>query len=210
MKVYIPFNMIIDTDFGVIRLIEIVQNISKYPTNKLKSFLLKRTNENPIPEYKKLRNLDISEYSYDIILDKYYEDILPLSEVTDMMSFIINTNKLGFSNEICIVVGCDMESEISYLHSILNMKYSIETCLNTDIRLNDFDYIFTKYLNYQYVNYLLNVEKISAKRIYVADYSFNTLYDNKTNKNIIDPDIHMELESQGNILCLISLYNKKK
>ena len=40
MKVYVPFNTIVDIDFGVIRVIESVIGITEYPTNKLKSFLL--------------------------------------------------------------------------------------------------------------------------------------------------------------------------
>ena len=96
MKVYIPFNMIIDTDFGMIRLIEKIHNLSEYPVNKLKSFLLKREYENPIPEYNKVRQINMSEYAYDILLDKYYNMLLSLSTETDMISFVINTYKIVF------------------------------------------------------------------------------------------------------------------
>ena len=42
MKLYIPFNMIIDTDVGIIRLVERLYDLSEYPINSLKSFLLRR------------------------------------------------------------------------------------------------------------------------------------------------------------------------
>ena len=41
MKVYIPFNMIVDTDFGIIRIIEFFNQLPKYDNNQVKSFLLK-------------------------------------------------------------------------------------------------------------------------------------------------------------------------
>lgn len=211
MKVYIPFNMIVDTDFGIIRLIEEVQNISKYSTNKLKSFLLKRENENPVPEYSKLRGIDISEYAYDMILSKYYNKVLPLSTVTDIISFVINTYKLGLSSEVEILIGCDLESEVELIKKLTSsLDYSFETELNININLNDFDCIFTKYLDDAYVDYLLENVKISGKRLYVADYSFNTLYDTESEQFIIDPMLHMRLESEGNIVCTVSLYNKKQ
>lgn len=211
MKIYIPFNMIIDTDFGMIRLIEEVQGIPKYSVNKMKSFLLKRESENPIPEYSKLRGIDVSDYAYELILEKYYKKILPLSMVTDMVSFVINTYKMGLSGEVEILIGCDLEIEMEFLKSITSsLKYPLEMDLNMNINLNNFDCIFTKYLDDSYVEYLLENVKISGKRLYVADYSFNTLYDTETEQIIIDPILHMKLESEGNIVCTVSLYNKKQ
>ena len=211
MKVYIPFNMIVDTDFGIIRLIEQIQNISEYPTNKLKSFLLKRRQENPITEYSVLREFDVSPYSYGKIMDKYYEKILPLSSLTDMIAFVLTTYKLGVTNEISITIGCETQSEIDFLSSLMSsLDYSIHTELNNNLKLNAYDYIFVKYLNYKYVDYLLDELKISGKRIYVADYNFNTIYDEESHTYIIDPELHIRLESEGNVLCTVSLYNKKK
>ena len=211
MKVYIPFNMIIDTDFGMIRLIEKIQDIHGYSVNKLKSFLINRENENPISEYNKLRQINIIESAYDLILDKYYQIILPLSSVTDMVAFVINTYKLGLSNEVEITIGCDLECEIEYLKSILSeLNYSFDIQLNIDIDLNEYDCIFTKFMDKYYVDDLLNRVKIKGKRIYVADYRFNTLYDTENKLKIIDPELHMRLESEGNIISLVSLYNKKQ
>lgn len=210
MRIYIPFNMIVDTDFGIIRLVEQTQNISEYSVNKLKSFLLNRKNENPIPEYAALRGFTISEFTYEEILDKYYKNILPISQITDMMSFIINTHKLGFSGQVDITIGCDYECEVEYLTSKMSsLNYSAEIGLNKIIKIDKFDYIFTKYMDEFYVDYLLDNMKLEAKNIYVADYNFNTIYDDKNNK-CIDPFLHMRLENNGNKLFLVSLYNKKQ
>lgn len=211
IKIYIPFNMVVDTDFGMIRMIEKVQNISEYPVNKLKSLLLKREDENPVIDYNRIRKLNISEYTYDVILEKYYEKVLPLSSLTDMLPFIINTHKLGVSNELQITVACDLESEMKYLSKITSsLNYTIDTELNSNINLNDFDYIFIKYIDQYYVDYLINTAKIRGKRIYVADYEFNTLYDSESGQRIIDPMLHIELESVGCVVCTVSLYNKKQ
>lgn len=211
MKIYIPFNMIIDTDFGMIRLIEEIQDLHGYPVNKLKSFLINRENENPISEYNKVREIDIIESAYDLILDKYYKMLLPSSSVTDMLAFVINTYKLGLSNEVEITIGCDLECEIDYIKSLLSeLKYSFDIELNMNIDLNNYDCIFTKFMDKYYVDYLLDTVKISGKRIYVADYNFNTLYDTENGLKIIDPELHIRLESDGNVVSLVSLYNKKQ
>lgn len=211
MKVYIPFNMIVDTDFGIIRLTEKLNKLPEYSVNKMKSFLLKRYFEDPVPEYCKLRELDInSEYLYEILLSKFYEKVLRQSTLTDMISFVINTYKLGLANEVNIVVGCDHECEIEYLKSILSsIDYDIDMELNININLNDYDCIFTKYIDEFYVEYLVDNIKLEGKRIYVADYNFNTLYDDESKERIISPEFQIPLESDGNILHLVSLYNKK-
>ena len=213
MKVYIPFNMIVDTDFGVVRLLEKVQGTKPLSTNKIKSFLLKRKNENPIPEFCELLGMgdEISSYAYEVMMDKFYTSVLKLSAETDLISFIINTYKFGLNNEVEIVVGCDEEIEIKYLNSLLrNMKLSINCILNSDVKLDEFHSIFVKVIDQAYIDYLIGTAKISGKRIYVADYSFNTLYDKESEQKIIHPMYQIQLENEGNVLCTVSLYNKRR
>lgn len=209
MKVYIPFNMIVDIDFGIIRLVEKLNKLPEYSTNKLKSFLLKRENENPIPIYSALRQIEIDDSLYGTIMENHYDKVLKLSGMTDILSFVINTHKLGLSNEMEITIGCNYESDIEYLKSKLSsLNYSIDMELNTNIKLDNFDYIFVKVLDEYYVDYLEN-NKINGKRLYVADYGFNTLVDEESQSIIIDPVLHLRLESMGNVVSTISIYNKK-
>lgn len=211
MKVYIPFNMIIDTDFGIIRIVEKLQNLSEYPVNKLKSFLLKRLDENPIPEYNKIRGINVSKYIYDIMLEEHYEKTLELSMVTDMIAFVVNTYKMGLFNEVEIVIGCNYKCEMDFIKKILSsLDHTVETQFTMNLNLNEFDCIFTKYIDDNIVSYLLDYEEVKGKRIYVADYQFNTLYDEETNTYIINPELHLRLESEGNIVSIVSLYNKKQ
>lgn len=210
MKVYIPFNTIVDIDFGVIRVIENITGISEYPTNKLKSFLLNRENEDPIPEYCKLRGIEDS-LRLDVLLEdkEYYKLILKVSNLTDILALVINTYKLGLSNEMEMIIACNTEDEMNYLKSVLSsLKYNIHMDLNTNLKLNDFDYIFTKYMDEHYINYLIDNE-INRKRLYVADYRFNTIVDPETGDIGINPDYHLRLESEGIIVSTVSLYNKK-
>lgn len=210
MKIYIPFNMLIDTDFGIIRIVEKITKIDSYPVNKIKSFLLNRENQNPIYEYRNERDIICSSYIYDLILKKYYEKVLPISELTDLILFVINTYKLGVSSEMEITIGCNEKCEIDYLTKVLSsFNYPLNIEENINIKLNEFDSIFIKYLDEDYADYLLEVAKLSAKKIYVADYKFNTIYDKENDTRIIDPIIHMKLESEGNMLYTVSLYNKK-
>ena len=212
MKLYIPFNMVVDTDVGIIRIIEKLNKLTEYSSNKMKSFLLKRENENPIPEYCKLREIESQGNLYDGIIANYYDKVLQLSGLTDILSFVINTHKLGLSNEIEITIACNYKSEIEYLESKLSqLKYQINMELTSNIKLNDFDYIFIKVLDNYYVDYLEN-NGIEGKRLYVADYAFNTIVDeqdDQTQTLIIDPILHLRLESLGNVVCTITIYNKK-
>lgn len=209
MKLYIPFNMIVDTDVGVLRLVERIHKLPEYSVNKMKSFLIKRENEDPIPEFSNLRKINSSDGLYGIMLESRYQGVLNASGMTDILSFVINTYKLGLSNEMQITIGCNRKMEIEYLKSKLSsLNYSIDMQLNKDIKLNDFDYIFTKVLDQYYVDYLEN-NKIQGKRLYVADYRFNTLIDEESQSVIIDPIQHMRLESMGIIVSTISIYNKK-
>ena len=210
MNVYIPFNMIIDIDSGIIKLVEMVQNVEPYSDNKLKSFLINREEINPIPEYKTLRSLRIPDSSYDVIMDKYYKSAVKLSIITDLIALAINTYKLGLGKQVNVVIGCDEEFEIEYLKSILTVDYKINIYLNKNIKLKYFDCIFVKYFDETYCDYLINDEAISAKRIYVADYFFNTLYDSESKQKIIDPCLQLKMEEYGNVLSLVSLYNKKR
>ena len=138
MKVYIPFNMIVDIDFGIIKFFEKFVDIPEYSINRIKSFLLKRTNENPLPEYCELRKLEISDINtiYNLMMERHYSSILKLSNVTDILSFVINTYKLGLSNQMEITVGCNTELEVKYFKSLVSsLKFSINTDLNSKIKL---------------------------------------------------------------------------
>ena len=210
MKVYIPFNMVTDIDFGLIRITEKVYNLPAFSENKIKSFLLKRENENPIPEYCELRKVKFNEYIYQVIMENYYDAALELSEMTDILSFIISTYKLGLSNEMEITIGCNTESEIKYLQRMLSgLNFKIDMDLNINLNLNNFDYIFSKVLDEFYVDYL-EKNKIQGKRLYVANYKFNTLVEEQSQEIIIDPLLHLRLDAMGIVVNIISIYNKKK
>ena len=104
MKLYIPFNMIIETDVGVLKSIEKVNNLPEWSINKFKSFLIKREEMNPLPEYCKLRNIEYEDGIYEMIINKFYKKVVELSIPTDLLSFVINTYKLGISKSFIITV----------------------------------------------------------------------------------------------------------
>lgn len=210
MKLYIPFNMIVDTDFGIIRIIEKLYNIQEYPIDKIKSFLLKRKNENPVPEYCNLRGIENQDYLYSMIIIDYYKLVLKLSKMTDILSFVINTYKLGLSNDMEITIGCETPDEVNHLiQKLSKLNYSLDIRLNDEINLDDYEYIFNKYINEDYVNYFLKEKKLKGKRLYISDHDLNVLIDDDGNR-IIDPLYHIPLESNGIILSLISIYNRKQ
>ena len=144
------------------------------------------------------------------IITKGYSTVLKLSKVTDILAFVMNTYKLGLSNEMEITIGCDMPEELEYLKKKLSkLEYSLDIRLNSELKLNDFDYIFNKYINEDYVKDLIENKKIRGKRLYISDHNFNVFIDQDGNK-IVDLEYHIPLESNGIVLSLISIYNKKK
>lgn len=211
MKLYIPFNLLVDTDYGIIRLVEKLYDIPEYSVDKVKSFLLTRENEDPIIEYCNLREIDYEEdiINYNHIIENEYKKILPLSKLTDIVSFVINTYKLGLSNELEITIGCNYDFEIEHLQKRLSkLNYTLDIVLNSDIKMDSFDYIFTKVLDKHYVNYL-ETNNIRGKRLYVANYAFNAVVDEEKQSYVIDPTLHLHLESMGIVVNTVTIYNKK-
>lgn len=208
-NVCIPFDMIVDTDYAVIRLVEETQQLKPMYDKKLKKFLVEREYENPIIEFNKLKRINIMEETYDrLIEEKYYSKLLNLATFTDMINFVIMTNDLSVSSEMRITIACNTEIEKDFL--IKNMKkiqvpVNIELFRNLD--LNNFDSIFTKYIDQNYIDYLLDTVKFHGAKLYVADYNFNTIIDEETGTKGILPEYHLALESEGILVFTVSLYN---
>ena len=170
-KILIPIDLMIDMDFGLIKLVQeeyradiFDKNVLDSDDNTIKQLLVRRTNPNPLSIL--TDNKDIDEY-YNQFLDERYMDIYARSRITDIGDFCIN-----------LLVFSDFSLHLQYTNE--NEKMIVEKTINAlnskpvyDIRRDDvvpYDYVSIFVKN---IMDLLNYRDLNALSIYVARYAFN-------------------------------------
>ena len=170
-KILIPIDLMIDMDFGLIKLVQdeyradiFDKNVLDSDDNTIKRLLVRRTNPNPLSIL--TDNRDIDEY-YNQFLDERYMDIYARSRITGIGDFCIN-----------LLVFSDFSLHLQYTNE--NEKMIVEKTINAlnskpvyDIRRDDvvpYDYVSIFVKN---IMDLLNYRDLNALSIYVARYAFN-------------------------------------
>lgn len=170
-KILIPIDLMIDMDFGLIKLVQeeyradiFDKNVLDSDDNTIKQLLVRRTNPNPLSIL--TDNKDIDEY-YNQFLDERYIDIYRRSRVTGIGDFCIN-----------LLVFSDFSLHLQYTNE--NEKMIVEKTINAlnskpvyDINRDDvvpYDYVSIFVKN---IMDLLNYRDLNAISIYVARYAFN-------------------------------------
>ena len=215
-KAYVPVNMFLDTDFGLCNLLRIFNNKPK-SDNRIKRILRDRKNEIPIEEFIEKYPIDgetalFNNTHFNIFMkDGHYEKIVQVSPLFEsIVNMIGSSYAFKLSDQLQFLIGYDHECEkevLDELSNTLQNKINAELAYmkNEEIDLNDFDIIFVKVLDDSYLQWLLDIG-ISRKKIYVADYKFNTLSDDKGNTTI-QLQYLADLEKNGNIVYTISMYD---
>lgn len=214
LNVLVDFNTIIDTDFGLLALIDreyldkdllSVDWFNKHHTIKeLTKALYTRTCKNPLHLCNVSMNESEENSLYDEFMNKKYDDILKLSMITSVYEFL---NQLKLSGEIGITIVCNNEKEIELLNS-LSVTSKINKTLLFDldidkISLNYHQFLF-KYIDSGLITYL---KDIIDKTVYVASYGFNI---DQERHMIINNEYTLNLSYKRNIFKLIDLYDLSK
>lgn len=173
----IPFNCIIDTDFGLLNLIfreysdsdafdpEFFKNRS---IRNITRSLLNRKYENPLLLCLKDKNdLDSANELYNDFIDKKYEEILNLSMKTELYHFIKKLDIAG----IKAYIVCESPYEISFLNRFKITKFAGKFLLS-DADLSKFSQFYFKSINDIYITTLQPL--IEKSTVYLASYIFNT------------------------------------
>lgn len=216
-KIYVPSNMLIDTDVGLCRFLMQGQ---PYVPDRIRRILRDREEEIPIEEFIEKypvigKASSFSNEAYRVFFedDKLRKTIFSLSPWNDkILSIVTSSYAFGLNNQIQCIIGYDYNEELDIIEKSLEKARSkvnvdIPTIKNSDVNISDFDTIFVKVLDESYVNYLIDNNTV-AKKIYVADYRFNTINDGNYNKTV--PFRYLsELERYGNIIYTISVYDDK-
>lgn len=170
IKMLVPLDLIVDTDFGLIKLIQkeyrsdiFDKNVLDSDDDAIKRFLVRRTNPNPLSILTDSK--DIDEY-YDQFFNQRINDIYALSQITGIGQFAINALVFGdfqlyiqYTNEAEKPFAEQMKSNISDTEAFIIDKKSVVP--------GEYE-IFVKN-----IMDLLTYKDLNGVNIYVSRYAFN-------------------------------------
>lgn len=200
MRILFTSNILLDTDIGVYRLVREKYDNPKYFKLNILDVIIERYKEviprrdtiNPLSFIIKDEYKNSIDNLYNEMMSKDYSRILELSEFTnveDVLGLFLTRKELDIK-----IVCKNLEEKQIFKNR--NKKYNIVVFENyKDIDVEAYDAIYTKY----YKDYS-KFNKIVAKTLYFANAKYNF-----TNKNIIDPEIYINLDGPNEFKA-INLY----
>ena len=200
MRILFTSNILLDTDIGVYRLVREKYDNPKYFKLNILAVIIERYKEvisrrdtiNPLSFIIKDEYKNSIDNLYNEMMSKDYSRILELSEFTnveDVLGLFLTRKELDIK-----IVCKNLEEKQIFKNR--NKKYNIVVFENyKDIDVEPYDAIYTKY----YKDYS-KFNKIVAKTLYFANAKYNF-----TNKNIIDPEIYINLDGPNEFKA-INLY----
>ena len=200
MRILFTSNILLDTDIGVYRLVREKYDNPKYFKLNILDVIIERYKEviprrdtiNPLSFIIKDEYKNSIDNLYNEMMSKDYSRILELSEFTnveDVLGLFLTRKELDIK-----IVCKNLEEKQIFKNR--NKKYNIVVFENyKDIDVEPYNAIYTKY----YKDYS-KFDKIVAKTLYFANAKYNF-----TNKNIIDPEIYINLDGPNEFKA-INLY----
>ena len=200
MRILFTSNILLDTDIGVYRLVREKYDNPKYFKLNILDVIIERYKEviprrdtiNPLSFIIKDEYKNSIDNLYNEMMSKDYSRILELSEFTnveDVLGLFLTRKELDIK-----IVCKNLEEKQIFKNR--NKKYNIVVLENyKDIDVEPYNAIYTKY----YKDYS-KFDKIVAKTLYFANAKYNF-----TNKNIIDPEIYINLDGPNEFKA-INLY----
>lgn len=183
----IPFDMVLDTDFAILKLIQfkyakdtnrhifcegfMTMTSPKY-NHALEEMLEYRSFPNPVSCPMKSEYAPIyADKIYNNLVKNHYDNILALAHRTALFDTIIRSIKFN-DRSLKFVVCCDNQDEKdAILNEFKKEDVEVRCILYPDIRPNLFETVNSIYIK-QFAD-LSKYPKINGKNIIVADYVFN-------------------------------------
>ena len=207
----IPFDLIIDTDYGLAQLIKdeyydktVFDGTLESQDQDLLWFLYSRNNPNPLSVLMwDEDDKDSMDSLYEDFINTKYIDILKKSKPTHYFEAVKLFNKSD--GAITPIIMCKNELEESYIHKLCKENEiipSISTIIGdyNTVDISAYDPIYFKY----YTDTLKCIDKLHGKNLYISNYSFNFINDEKG--KVLLPDISILLLDQ-NIAKTIDIYS---
>ena len=208
----IPFDLIIDTDYGLIQLIKDEYNDKSVFTDLVEAryeqliwCLYNRNNSNPLTQFMwKEDDKESIDSLYEDFINTKYIDILKRSRPTGFYEAVKLFNKSD--GAITPIIMCKNKMEESYINKLSKVdeiipSLSVIVGNYNDIDVSTYDPIYFKY----YKDTLKCLDKLKGKNIYIANYKFNFISNEKGEKVLL-PDISLLLLDQ-NIAKNIDIYS---
>ena len=202
----IPFNLLVDTDIGIIRFINENYNdptvfysgMLSSPVKPLINLLYNRTRINPLTIVSiDKENPKLDSY-YDELMEKYYVDIINKSVTTNFF----NAVKLWCNSDGAIRpnILCKSEFEKTVIEKLINLDDSFDIIISEykDLDLDCKDPLYFK----NYIDVQNMMVKLIGKNIYIAGYKYNFIEED--GKSIL-PNSSILL-TNSNIFKIIDVY----
>ena len=190
LNVLIPFNMIIDTEMGLLKLIQFDYNNTEYfypgiingdDTFK-KYVLLTRNERNPLCVAVKDEKMDCADDLYKQFMEKEYNSILQLSPPTALRD-VGSILRTSIDKVVKINILCETDDEIELLVNRQIPYDDIVKGTPETISTSQYNVLFVKD-----TKDLTRYKDVEGKEIYVADYEFNILRDPNNEDLLINPE----------------------
>lgn len=206
--VLVPFNILVDTDMGLLKLVEFDYNNDLYflqgilhtsETNQQYA-MVTRTKINPLSVILQYDDNDLAENLYSQFMEKEYVQILKLSCNTSIrdLSELLNTT---IDQVIRITILCKSEQEQREVEDrhIKSFRTIVESDLNK-INLSDYQVLFVKSI-YDLDRY----RNVTGLNIYVPNYGFNITIDPEMSQPLLPEDI-LKKYGKENEFEIFSIY----
>ena len=175
----VPFDMVIDTDIGLWKLIQYQFSNDKffYPgllyerdLNFMKWMMVTRENKNPLTVLLQDDYMDNADKLYNQFMDEEYDNILEQSVTTGIYDMICRSK--GVNDVLRFTVLCRSEKESEYVKKKLKKhNVDIKTIVYDDLKnvdISSFGSIYIKNINDFYL-----YDKVHGKNVIIGNYKFN-------------------------------------
>lgn len=210
----IPFNLIVDTDYGLTKLIH--EDYNNYDFfymglvdadgTDLQYLLQTRTEANPVLNMMvDSENVELGDKLYSQFMEREYDKILQLSCNTALAN-VSKLLKKNVDQIIKISIMCENQKEIDELKKRKIPCFKSFISKPENINLSDYDALFVK--NVTDLDLYKNVE---SKTIYIPCYEFNVLFLDESPEPIVVPDYMLKYGyiNEFNVFTLYTIDPRK-
>lgn len=207
LNVLIPFNLLVDTDMGLLKLIEYEYHNDEYfwpgmidCDDTLKQFsLLSRTDPNPLSVVMKSEDPELQKDLYNQFMEKEYSSILKLSSNTSLCA-ISSILRTSIDKSVRVTVLCKSQEEADLIEK---RRIPVENNILGEpetISLDKYNVLFLKD-----VEDIRRYKNVDGKEIYIANYGFNMVIEPDEEQPLLPMEVLYDYAG-SNEFSLISVY----